>query len=289
MNHTEQRKNLRTLLAGSKCVSPASVYDPLSARVAEAVGYKLGLLAGSVVSSTTLAAPDLLVHTLTEYADQVRRIMRVSTLSLYVDADHGYGNALNVMRTVQELEHAGVSGLSIEDTTGPVSFGQTDDKLRLISIEEGVGKMRAALAARSDPSLVIIGRTPSLKLEGIESAVARAKAYAAAGVDAIHLAGGIEKLEQVQAIRAAAKLPIISGAGKGLLKNEDLAACGVRILLLGGHPLVAAVVKTMQETYTHLFNGGAPADIKSKIASALEMDQLLNGDSYKQWLREYMH
>ena len=90
MNHTEQRKKLRTLIAGPKCHTPASVFDPLSARVAESVGYEIGLLAGSGVSATTLAAPDLCVHTLTEYADQVRRIMRVSKLSLFVDGDHGY-------------------------------------------------------------------------------------------------------------------------------------------------------------------------------------------------------
>ena len=112
MNHSEQRKRLRAVLAGSKCLSPASVFDPLSARVAEAVGYEIGMLAGSVASNTTLAAPDLIVLTLTEFADQIRRIMRVSRLSLIVDADHGYGNALNVMRTIEELEHAGVSALS---------------------------------------------------------------------------------------------------------------------------------------------------------------------------------
>ena len=109
MNHTEQRKRLRAIFAGTQCLSPASVYDALSARVAEAVGYKIGMLAGSTSSSTTLAAPDLIVLTLTEFADQVRRIMRACDLSLIVDADHGYGNALNAMRTVQELEHAGVS------------------------------------------------------------------------------------------------------------------------------------------------------------------------------------
>ena len=101
MSHTEQRKRLRAIFAGSKCLSPASVYDALSARVAEAVGYEIGMLAGSVASNTTLAAPDLIVLTLTEFADQIRRIMRAANLSLIVDADHGYGNALNVMRTVE--------------------------------------------------------------------------------------------------------------------------------------------------------------------------------------------
>ena len=240
-----------------------------------------------MVASTTLAAPDILVHTATEYADQIRRIMRVSRLSLFVDADNGYGNALNVMRTVQEFEHAGVSALAIEDTTGPIAFGQADTGLRLVSIEEGVGKMRAALAARSDPALMISARTPALRLEGIESLVARAKAYAAAGVDAIHITGGIEKTEHFQAVRAVFKQPIIVGASHGALTREELAAAGVR-LMLQGHQEVAAAVKALRETYTHLFNGGAPADLKSKIASAEEMEQLVRGESYQQWLREYM-
>ncbi|MBI4192338.1 MAG: isocitrate lyase/phosphoenolpyruvate mutase family protein [Betaproteobacteria bacterium] len=287
MNHTEQRNKLRAVLAGSKCLSPASVFDPLSARVAESVGFEIGMLAGSVASNTTLAAPDLIVLTLTEFADQVRRIMRVSKLSLLVDADHGYGNALNVMRTVQELEHAGVSALSIEDTALPTPFGQAEGKESLTSIAEGVGKLRAAVAARSDPSLIIAGRTSALKTEGTEGAVARAKAYAATGVDAIFIVG-LEKLEQIEAIHAAIKLPIMVGSAPASLKREDLAARGARILLQGHQP-VAAAVKALHETYTHLFSGGAPADLKSKIASAQEMGKLTDGENYKKWRKEYLH
>ena len=284
MTHTEQRRRLRTILAGSKCLSPASVYDPLSARAAESVGYELGMLAGSVASNSTLGAPDLIVLTLTEFADQVRRIMRASTLSLVVDADHGYGNALNVMRTVQELEHSGVSALSIEDTNLPTPFGQAEDKESLISIEEGKGKMRAALAARSDPSLVIAGRTSAIKIEGIESAVARAKAYAEIGVDAIFLVG-LETLDQLQAVQSAVNLPIIVGSAPASLKREDLAARGARVLLQGHQP-IAAAVKALRECYAHLFSGGAPADLKSKIASADEMERLVKGDTYRQWQRD---
>jgi len=151
LRHTEQRQHFRAILNGSECLSPASVYDPLSARVAESVGYRLGILAGSVSSNTTLAAPDLILLTLTDFADQVRRMMRVSDLSLLVDADHGYGNALNVMRTVQELEHAGVSAMSIEDTSLPIRFGQPEGKDELISTEEMTGKLKAAVAARRHP------------------------------------------------------------------------------------------------------------------------------------------
>jgi carboxyvinyl-carboxyphosphonate phosphorylmutase len=285
MKHTQQRKKLRALLAGSKCLSPASVFDPLSARVAESVGYEIGMLAGSVASNTTLAAPDLIVLTLTEFADQIRRIMRVSNLSLLVDADHGYGNALNAMRTVQELEHAGVSALSLEDTVLPTPFGH--GKESLTSIEEGAGKLRAAVAARGDPALIIAGRTSALKIEGVEGTLARVKAYAATGVDAIFIVG-LEKLDQIEAIHAAVKLPLIVGSAPATIKREDLAANGVRVLLQGHQP-VAAAVKALHECYTHLFSGGAPADLKSKIASASEMEKLTDGENYKQWQREYLH
>ena len=110
MKHTEQRKRLRTVLAGSECLSPASVFDPLSARIAETVGYQIGMLAGSVAASTTLAAPDLIVLTLTEFADQIRRIMRASDLSLIVDADHGYGNALKSKVASAEMMERLVDG-----------------------------------------------------------------------------------------------------------------------------------------------------------------------------------
>lgn len=286
MNHSEQRKRLRAILAGARCLSPASVFDPLSARVAEAAGYEIGMLAGSVASNTTLAAPDLIVLTLTEFAEQIRRIMRASKLSLIVDADHGYGNALNVMRTIEELEHAGVSALSIEDTALPLCFGQPEGTDELISVGEMVGKLKAAVAARRDPSLIIAGRTAALKVEDTERTVARVKAYAATGVDAIFIIG-VESLDQVRAVHDAVKLPVIVGSAPATLKREDLAACGARILLQGHQP-VAAAVKALHEVYTHLFNGGAPADLKSKIATPQEMERLVNGGNYKQWQRDYL-
>ena len=286
MNHTEQRKRLRAVFAGTKCISPASVYDALSARVAESVGYKIGMLAGSVASNTTLAAPDLIVLTLTEFADQVRRIMRASDLSLIVDADHGYGNALNVMRTVEELEYAGVSAMSIEDTALPTRFGQAEGTDELITLDEMVGKLRAAVAARRDPATVLLGRTAALKVEGTEAAVERAKAFAATGVDAIFVVG-VESADQVRAVHEAAKLPVMVGSAPASIKREEFTAAGARVLLQGHQPLPAAV-KALREVYTHLYGGGAPADLKDKIASAKEMDVLVGGDAYKKWQTDYL-
>ena len=286
LRHTEQRKRFRAILNGNECLSPASVYDALSARVAESVGYKLGILAGSVSSNTTLAAPDLILLTLTDFADQVRRMMRVSDLSLLVDADHGYGNALNVMRTVQELEHAGVSAMSIEDTSLPIRYGQPEGKDELISTGEMVGKLKAAVAARRDPSTVIAGRTAALKVEDTARTVERVKAYAACGVDCIFVIG-VETVDQVKAIHDASKLPVIVGSAPASIKRKDFAQAGARVLLQGHQP-VAAAVKALRAVYEHLHNGGAAADLKDKIASNKEMDALVFGEDYKKYMRDFL-
>lgn len=284
MRPTEKRSRLRTILNGPKCISPATVFDALSARVAESVGYETGILSGSVCAATVLAVPDLVLQTLTEFADQVRRITRASDLSLFVDADHGYGNALNAMRTVEELEHAGVAGLSIEDLVMPARFG-AQGASELVSVDEMKGKLRAALSARRDPLLLIVARTASLKVDNIESVVARARAYAATGVDALFITG-LKKLEDLDAIRAAVGLPIIVGTAPGL-NRDDLAARGVRFCLQG-HAAVAAAVKALRDTYAHLYAGGTPGDLRSGIATPEEMDRLLGGENYRRWRGEYL-
>ena len=284
MSPTEQRQRMRAILNGNQCLSPASVYDGLSARIAQDVGYTLGILAGSVSSNSTLAAPDLIVLTLTEFADQIRRIMRASDISLLVDADHGYGNALNVMRTVIECEHAGVSAMSIEDTALPLRFGQEKDEL--ISLPEMIGKLKAAVAAKKDPTTVIAGRTAALKVEGLDGTCARAKAYAACGVDCIFVVG-VESLDQVKAVHEASKLPIIVGSAPASITREAFFAAGARVLLQGHQPLAGAV-KVLREIYTHLYSGGAAADLKSKIASNEEMDKMTHNGDYKNWIKAYM-
>ena len=171
MNLTDRRERYRAVLAGAQCVHPASVFDPISARIAEDLGFEVGMLAGSIASFTVLGAPDIILLPLTEFAQQIHRICRAGNLSLMVDADHGYGNALNVKRTVEELESAGVSALTIEDTVLPRRFGTGETEL--ISIEEGVGKMKAALSGRQDLSLVVAWRSSALSGTGVEDAIRR--------------------------------------------------------------------------------------------------------------------
>src|SRR6201986_2326704 len=157
MTFRQRRERLRAILSGSTCIRPGSVYDAISIRIADERGFELGMFGGSVASLAVLGDPDIALITLTELAEQMRRMSRASPLPVLVDADHGYGNALNVRRTVQELEAAGAAGLTIEDTLLPPAYGEP--KAQLISLEEGVGKMKGALDGRGDPSLVIVART----------------------------------------------------------------------------------------------------------------------------------
>src|ERR1700745_2825880 len=193
MHPTQRREQFRAILAGDRCVPPASVFDPISARIAEDLGFEVAFMAGSIASATVLGAPDLVVLTLTEFAEQIRRIARGSELPLMVDADHGYGNALNVMRTVEELETSGVAALTIEDTVLPTPFGGQGEGL--VSIEEMLGKLRGAVAARQDPSLVIIGRTSALRRGGMAKAEKRLKSYQDTVIDGIFLAGASTREE----------------------------------------------------------------------------------------------
>src|SRR3954471_14377324 len=157
MSFVKRRDALRAILAGSACIRPGSVYDAISIRIAEDLGFEAGMFGGSVASLAVLGDPDITLITLSELAEQMRRMSRAGSLPVLVDADHGYGNALNVRRTVEELEAAGAAGLTIEDTLLPAAFGEP--KAQLISADEGTGKVRAALSARQDPALVIVGRT----------------------------------------------------------------------------------------------------------------------------------
>ena len=161
MHWTDRRERYRAAIGGTECLHPGSVYDAISARIAEELGFEIGMFAGSIGSFSVLGNPDLILLTLTEFAHQAYRINRAGKLPLMVDADHGYGNALNVMRTIQELETAGVAGIMIEDTVLPRQFGEKSPSL--VSLDEGIGKMRAALVAREDKALVIIGRTSAAR------------------------------------------------------------------------------------------------------------------------------
>ena len=257
MNCSKRRARLREILSGGECVYPASVFDPVSARLAEKLGFESLMVAGSVASWAILGAPDKILITLSELASLTKRIARATEVPLLIDADHGYGNALNVARTVEELETAGAAGLTIEDTLLPAPYGKTG-KAGLIPLEEGVGKMRAALWARQYSGFVIVGRTSGLTIVGIEETIARIQAYEAAGVDAIFIAG-IKKESELTALAAAVKLPFILGpTAPDLLMNRALLAAHRVRICLQGHQTFWAAVQGAQNALAALRAGTAP-------------------------------
>jgi len=285
MNWTDRREMMRRILQGSRCVFPASVHDGISARAADELGFEMMMMAGSIASFTVLAAPDLCVLTLSEFADQAYRINRAGRLPLLVDADHGYGNALNVRRTVEELETAGVSALTIEDTLLPVAFGSPSTP-SLISIEEGVGKMRAALAGRQDPGLVIASRSSAADIAGLPEAIKRFQAYEAAGVDALFLAG-IKSRAQVDAIAEAVSLPLILGDVSADIREPGyLSARGIKVCLQGHNPFWTGVNATY-EALKALREGTKPEDMKG-VAPADLRRRLVREDNYKSWQQEFL-
>jgi carboxyvinyl-carboxyphosphonate phosphorylmutase len=266
MTFQKRRDALRLILTGSRCIRPGSVYDAISIRIAEDLGFEVGMFGGSVASLAVLGDPDVTLITLTELAEQMRRMSRASSLPVLVDADHGYGNALNVRRTVQELEMAGAAGLTVEDTLLPQAFGQTGTQL--ISIEEGVGKMKAAVDARSDPRLVIMARTGAAAISGLDDAIARAMAYEAIGVDALFLTG-VRTHAELEAISAATKLPIVLGGfPEEMIDLDYLANKRVRIALQGHAPFAAATL-AVYETLSALRAGTAPKNLKGLASSEL--------------------
>ncbi len=252
MTFQKRRDALRLILTGSRCIRPGSVYDAISIRIAEDLGFEVGMFGGSVASLAVLGDPDATLITLTELAEQMRRMSRAAALPVLVDADHGYGNALNVRRTVEELETAGAAGLTIEDTLLPQAYGAEEPQL--ISVEEGVGKMKAAVDARTDPALVIMGRTGTRgggpSPSSLDDAIARAVAYEGTGVDALFFTGFPEEMSDL----------------------DYLANRRVRLSLQGHAPFAAATL-AVYETLKALRAGTAAKSLKG-LASAELMGRL---------------
>ncbi len=264
MAFRERREALRSILSGTTCIRPGSVYDATSIRIAEDLGFEVGMFGGSVASLAVLGDPDIALMTLSELAEQMRRMSRAASLPVVVDADHGYGNALNVRRTVQELEAAGAGGLSIEDTLLPQSFGQNGTQL--IPLQEGVGKMKAALDARACSALVILGRTGAASITTLEDTIARAQAYEGTGVDGLFFTG-VKTRAELEAISAATTLPIVLGGfPEEMTDRKYLAEMRVRIALQGHAPFAAAT-QAVYETLKALREGLPPKDLNG-LASA---------------------
>ena len=285
MIDSQKRYQFRQILTGNQCVHPGSVFDAISSRSAEDLEYQVGMFAGSIASAVILGDPDHILITLTEFAEQTRRICRASNLPIMVDADHGYGNALNVKRTVEELENSGVAALTIEDTVLPRQFGKS--KPELIPLPEGIGKMKAALSGRKDQSLVIAGRTSAFQITGTEDAVERAKAYESIGVDAIFFAG-LSTRAQLEAVRNSIAVPIMLGSTpKDINDNQYLSSMGVKIALQGHLPFMAAV-KATRDTMKALVEGNQPSEVSTTALDSELINKVTKDQQFKDWFKEFL-
>ena len=259
------RELFREVLARPTWTLAANIFDPLSARVAQMLEYEVCVLSGSVGKVANLAIPDLVLSNMSDVVDHCRRITRMGDISLMVDAEDGFGNAVNVVRTVREMEAAGVAGIEIEDNFVPRRFNVSDPGL--VSTEEQVGKLEAAVAARIDPTTVIVARSAALGLCPLDEALQRIEAYSQTGAEALMLTGSRSR-EQLEAVRQATPLPLCVLNPPADARNDSafLAANGVRILMLG-NPTFAVAVQAIHDSLKHLKDGGALEDLSDRQAS----------------------
>jgi len=275
------RKKLRMVLKSNDCNACASVFDPLSSRMAESIGFNVGILGGSISSLMQLGVPDISLLTLSELANHARRVCQASTLPVIVDGDSGYGNALNVTRLIQELEFAGAAGVTIEDTVLPRPHGLDHS---LASLAEATSKLKAALDARQDESLAVIARTPADSSQSLTSILERVDSYTQTGVDAI-CAFGLNNPETLAAIKGITSLPImiISYGDNQLGNHEVLAAQGVRIYMRGHVPFenaINTVYQSLIDTFDEQSESASASHLTSKriisnFSHQAHFDQLL--------------
>ncbi len=230
MKHTTR---LRALLAQPQILIAPGAADALTARLIQEAGFAAVYATGAGIANTQFALPDIGLVSSTEMLQQIQRIVNAAPVPVLADADTGYGNPLNVMRTVREYEHAGVAGIQLEDQVSPKKCGHFDGK-EVIPAEEMAQKLRAAVAARQDPDLVLVARTDALAIHGFEQALARARLYAENGADVIFLEA-LRTRDQIERAPREVPCPLLfnltEGAKSPLLTADELQDLGYRIVI----------------------------------------------------------
>ena len=282
------RELFREVISRPNCTLAANIFDPLSAHIAHLLGYEICVLSGSVGKVANLGVPDMVLSNMSDVVDHCRRITRIADVSLMVDAEDGFGNAVNVTRTVREMEAAGVAAIEIEDNFVPRRFNVPDPGL--VSTEEQVSKLEAAVAARTDPTTVIVARSAALGLCSLDEALGRLRAYSQTGAEALMLTGSSSR-EQLEEVRRATPLPLCVLNPPADARNDQdfLDANGVRILMLG-NPTYAVAVKAIHDSLDHLKNGGALEDLADRQATPELLRQVNRTEEFialqKRYLRE---
>ncbi len=259
------KKHLREMLASDIVVAPGA-YDALSAKLIEQAGFSAVYMTGYGVSASVLARPDIGLLTMTEMTTMARNMVNAVNIPVIADADNGYGGNLNVMRTVTEFEAAGVAAVQFEDQATPKRCGHMEGK-ELISLPEMTAKIRAAVAARNDPNLVIIARTDARAVLGMDEAVARSRAYIEAGADVIFLEAP-QSIDEMKRMNQELSVPLLANmVNKGktpFLPLPELKSMGYRLVIYPVVPLYAAA-KACITVLEALKQEGDVASVKNQM------------------------
>jgi len=260
---------LHALLSAGRLVRIPGAYDGLSARIAQRAGFPVVAFSGNAVSASLLGLPDIGVLTMTDNVAHAGRIARGLDIPLICDADTGYGGVMNVMRTIQEFEAAGVAGVHLEDQVTPKRCGLLPQGIPVLSQAEFCQKIRAAVSARRNPHFLIIARTDSKSMHGLEAAAARARAYIEAGADAA-LVMGANTPEELRYVADVVRAPLVCVIQETppttLLTNEILESVGCVFALHAGVARYAAV-KALQDAFIALHRDSHTESVRDRMAS----------------------
>ncbi len=279
-------RRLRDAMAAGPVMLPG-VFNPLVSRIAERAGFQAVYLSGAALSAS-LGLPDVGLVTLPEFVDAARAITAATLLPLICDADTGFGEALNVERTVRQFEAAGVAGIHLEDQQLPKRCGHLSGK-QLVEPQEMAAKLRAAAAARRDPDFLLIARTDARGVTGFADAVQRAQLYRSAGADAI-FPEALESAEEFAAFAKEVPGPLLANMtefGKSpLLDARQLGDLGYRLILFPVSALRIAL-KAVETFFGELKAAGTPRDAARRMLTRAELYDLLGYTDYEQRDRAY--
>jgi 2-methylisocitrate lyase-like PEP mutase family enzyme len=278
---------LRHLLAGERIVVAPGAFDGLSARLVEAAGFSVVYATGGGISRSA-GVPDMGLLGMTEVAERLTSIVEVVSVPVIGDADTGYGNALNVRRTVRAFERAGVAGFHLEDQQFPKRCGHYDDK-SVVSTAEMVQKLKAARDAVTDPDLVIIARTDALAMEGMERTLDRARAYAEAGADVIFVEAP-RTLAEIETIARAVPVPklinMFQGGKTPVVPVATLEALGYRVIIIPSD-LQRAAIQAMREVLIAIARDGNSEAVVDRMVSFREREVIVNTKEYDELSARY--
>jgi len=287
------RQTLRKRLTTGPVIIAPGIYDAYGARFVEQAGFEAAYLTGNGVSASLLGRPDVGLVDLTMITGHARRIAAAVDIPVICEADTGYGNAVNVRRTVEEFEAAGVAAIHLEDQASPKRCGQLPGARPVIELAEAVGKVEAALAARRDPDFIIIARTDAAEAHGLDEAIRRARAFRTAGADVIfvEMKSGPSILEELKRVASEVDAPCLVNMGAGgkldKLDPEAIGRLGVRVAIYPGLGRAAAGF-AIRDALAGLKRDGNLQSMRGRMLGLREYNEALGLGEVEQWERKYL-